>query len=565
MSERIGDYEVLSVLGAGGMGKVFKVRNVITDRVEAMKILLPTLAGRQELADRFLREIKVLAGLNHPNIAQLRTALTIQDQLVMIMEYVEGTPIDHLVEQGPIPPADAVEYIDQVLQALGYAHAHKIIHRDIKPGNMMLTSDAVVKLMDFGIARAQSEKALTGAGMTLGSLYYMSPEQVRGQDIDHRADLYSVGVSLYEMVTGQRPFQADSDFSIMAAHVQQAPTPPITLHPDMPAELNEVILMAMAKEPDTRFQTADAFRGALKTVRARLAATPRPAPRPVVPPDATLIQGSTPAPAATMIQGSTPAPTAQVKIPTVGGLAAAPALAQAPLEPRRAPTPPPQPAAAGAIMAGAPPAKSSRVLYVTLGAIAVLIAVAASAVYLPRRAKTLAGTDATAITQQAQQAEKAAPNSAPAAAAPATTPEVATPTPPPAETPAPAAEPVTTAALAPSRNLAAAARKPVAAAQVAAPAAPAGPTAEEMEKLAEEYDQLSARTASVTESLNRLRQQQAASGFGLRGDMSAAHDMAQSNLARAQAAIRAHDAKGARKYLDSTNAQLEKLEKFLGR
>ena len=151
---RKGDYIILGTLGAGGMGKVYKVRNTISDRVEAMKILLPDLVGQKELADRFLREIKVLASLHHPNIAALRTALTLDNQLVMIMEFVDGVTLSSRLHQGAIPPAQAVKYIDQVLDALSYAHKQNIIHRDIKPANMMLTPDGTVKLMDFGIARS---------------------------------------------------------------------------------------------------------------------------------------------------------------------------------------------------------------------------------------------------------------------------------------------------------------------------------------------------------------------------------------------------------------------------
>src|SRR5271169_2265296 len=135
VGQKLGDYEILGVLGAGGMGKVYKVRNVISDRVEAMKILLPNLASQKELAERFLREIKVLASLDHPNIAALRTALTLDDQLVMIMEYVEGVTLASCVHRGPIAPADAVNYADQVLSALSYAHKLNVIHRDIKPAN----------------------------------------------------------------------------------------------------------------------------------------------------------------------------------------------------------------------------------------------------------------------------------------------------------------------------------------------------------------------------------------------------------------------------------------------
>src|ERR1700730_1206189 len=177
IGSRIGDYEIVSALGAGGMGKVFKVRNVISDRVEAMKVLLPDLEHEPELADRFMREIKVQASLQHPNIATLHTALRVDNQLLMLMELVEGITLDQRLQQGPIPLRDGIEYIGQVLGALGYAHQHGVIHRDIKPANMMLTANGTVKLMDFGIAKAAADRRLTMTGTTLGSLYYMSPER----------------------------------------------------------------------------------------------------------------------------------------------------------------------------------------------------------------------------------------------------------------------------------------------------------------------------------------------------------------------------------------------------
>ena len=266
VGQRLGDYEVLGVLGAGGMGKVYKVRNVISDRVEAMKILLPNLASEKDLADRFLREIKLLATLHHPNIAALRTALTLDNQLVMIMEYVDGVTLSSRVRQGAILPADAVNYVDQVLNALSYAHKMNIVHRDIKPANMMLTTDGTVKLMDFGIARSGGDRSLTTTGTTLGSLNYMPPEQVKGEPVDARSDIYSLGVSLYEMVTGMLPFEANSNYSLMAAHVEQIPKAPIVHKPGLPESLNQIILMALAKDPAKRFQSADAFRGALNTV-----------------------------------------------------------------------------------------------------------------------------------------------------------------------------------------------------------------------------------------------------------------------------------------------------------
>ncbi len=263
IGDSIGDYQIIGILGAGGMGKVYKVKNVISDRVDALKILLPNLADDPELADRFTREIKVLASLNHPNIAGLRTAFRLDNQLLMVMEFVEGKTLDDRTkEPGPIPVPDAINYITQALSALGYAHKQGIIHRDIKPANMMLTPDGIIKLMDFGIAKTKSDKKLTQTGTTMGSLFYMSAEQVQGNELDGRADLYSIGVSLYEMVTGARPFQGKSDFEIMVAQLQQAPLPPIQMVPNLPKALNDIILIAMEKDPAKRFQTAEAFSAA---------------------------------------------------------------------------------------------------------------------------------------------------------------------------------------------------------------------------------------------------------------------------------------------------------------
>ena len=185
----VGDYQIIGILGAGGMGKVYKVRNAISDRVEAMKVLLPDLATEPELADRFIREIKVQASLEHPNIAALHTALRVQNQLLMLMEFVEGMTLDQKLKSWSAAHCEAVEYVAQVLRALGYAHQHGVIHRDIKPANMMLTPGGVIKLMDFGIAKAATDRKLTMTGTTMGSLYYMSPEQIKGEaTLDARSD-----------------------------------------------------------------------------------------------------------------------------------------------------------------------------------------------------------------------------------------------------------------------------------------------------------------------------------------------------------------------------------------
>ena len=227
---RKGDYLILGTLGAGGMGKVYKVRNTLSDRVEAMKVLLPDLSEQQELADRFLREIKVLASLHHPNIAELRTALTIGNQLVMIMEYVEGTTLASRLQQGDMRYADALACFDQVLAALSCAHSQRIVHRDIKPANLMLTPRGHIKVLDFGLAKreksarkSEDTQLLTSAGMVLGTVEYMSPEQVLGRDVDHRSDIFSLGVVLYEMATGRLPFSGANSTETMARILQAQP------------------------------------------------------------------------------------------------------------------------------------------------------------------------------------------------------------------------------------------------------------------------------------------------------------------------------------------------------
>jgi serine/threonine-protein kinase len=262
----VGDYQIIGLLGRGGMGKVFKVRNLISDRVEAMKVLLPHVGAMQDLAERFIREIKVVASLDHPNIAQLRTAVRSEDRLLMIMEFVEGSSLDEAMRRGPIDLGLTIDYTCQVLNALAYAHGRGVVHRDIKPSNILVTTCSVVKLTDFGIASRLGDPRLTAAGVALGSIAYMSPEQVRSSVMDGRSDLYSVGVTLYEMVTGRHPFQADSDFAILQAHLEQIPLAPIELMPHLPPALSQIVQRSLEKNPGDRFQTAEEFRNALLTV-----------------------------------------------------------------------------------------------------------------------------------------------------------------------------------------------------------------------------------------------------------------------------------------------------------
>lgn len=264
IGDTVGDYQIISLLGRGGMGKVFQVRNRLSDRVEAMKVILPGHEEDPDLASRFLREIKLLAGLDHPNIAALRTALQVGSRILMIMEYVDGVNLQDKLGGGPLPLADAVDCVRQVLRALAFAHARSVIHRDVKPPNILMTPAGLVKLTDFGIARSVGgDGTLTGTGMAIGSLSYMSPEQVQGGTADARSDLYSLAVTFYEAATGKRPYEGENAYAIMHAHLAGEPVPPSERNPAIPAALAALILKAMARAPEQRFQTAVEFENAL--------------------------------------------------------------------------------------------------------------------------------------------------------------------------------------------------------------------------------------------------------------------------------------------------------------
>jgi eukaryotic-like serine/threonine-protein kinase len=279
VGQSVGDYEILSILGSGGMGRVYQVRNRLSDRIEAMKVLLPRLTVEPEVASRFIAEIRTLASFTHPNIAQLRTAFQVKNQLVMIMEFVDGFPVEFRTKRGRIPQDEALHYVLQLLSALSYAHARGVIHRDIKPANLMVTQGGVVKLMDFGISKSEVRAQLTRPGIALGSVHYMSPEQMRGDAVDARSDLYSVGILLYEMLTGCRPFEAGGVDGIAHQQLSMTPKPPIEVNPNLSRALNELVLIALAKEPAKRFQSANAFAKALRAQIPRqpgIDAAPRP-------------------------------------------------------------------------------------------------------------------------------------------------------------------------------------------------------------------------------------------------------------------------------------------------
>jgi eukaryotic-like serine/threonine-protein kinase len=260
----LGDYQVTGVLGRGGMGKVFRVRSLLTGREEAMKVVLPDLDDDTTVADRFLREIKVHASLQHPNIAALYTALRIDDRLVMILELVEGVSLEEMLRRGRVEVPVAVHYITQVLEALAFAHERGVIHRDIKPANILIAADGAVKLTDFGIAKSIGVQRLTGTGLAVGTIAYMAPEQIRSGQADARSDIYSVGLTGYEAVTGRRPIQGNTEHALMNAQLSLMPPNPTTINPLAPPGISAAIMRALAKDPAERFQTALEFQNALQ-------------------------------------------------------------------------------------------------------------------------------------------------------------------------------------------------------------------------------------------------------------------------------------------------------------
>jgi eukaryotic-like serine/threonine-protein kinase len=581
IGERVGDYEIVQILGAGGMGQVYKVRNVLSDRIEAMKILLPNLEGDPGLADRFLNEIKVQATLDHPNIAKLHTAMRTGNQLVMVMEFVDGRSLSEVLQSGPLAPGTAAAYAAEVLDALGYAHAHGVIHRDIKPANIMLARNGQIKLMDFGIARVQANRHLTQTGSTVGSLFYMSPEQIKGNDPDGRSDLYSLGITMYEMVTGRRPFLGDSDFQIMSAHLQQAPMAPIEVIPGIPTAMSDIILMAIEKDPAARFQSAEAFRAALASafpaaVTPTRTMLPVAVPALVVPPMAT-------------------APVAA---------SAFPAMTPPPLPNATPPTPADAP-----WMVPAAPARSRRGLYMALGSVltlAVLVAAviegpklmhggAADAQGVPASAGVAATAAAPAVTAAptvATPAAATAPATATPTAAPAGAPESTAPAaasaaapvepPRPIQQPVPAqyafrpaqpprqsaraaqgaiAQPSTIAQAMPAAQPVPAVQSPPANAAPPVTAATASP---ELKELRDRINRVAVRAAAAQAGVRSIEEGVERQGLGLRGDIKAASIRLDYVLQEARASLQNGDVEGARNNLQYAEGTLQKIEKFLG-
>ncbi|MBC8007011.1 MAG: serine/threonine protein kinase [Prolixibacteraceae bacterium] len=277
----LGRYEIISELGQGSMGVVFKARDPMLDRIVAIKTINLTLP-KEELAEyeaRFYQEAKAAGGLSHRNIVTIHDIGRSDRVAYMAMEFLEGQELRELMQSRvPIPIAHALDIGAQVADGLQFAHDRQIIHRDIKPANIMVLKDGLVKITDFGIARMRNNEVKTMTGMILGSPKYMSPEQVSGKRADTRSDIFSLGVVLYEMLTGTSPFVADNIHGVMYQTMNFNPPSPRTLNPELPDVFNFIIAKALAKNLDDRYQKANDLSHDLRQARLALAGeseTPR--------------------------------------------------------------------------------------------------------------------------------------------------------------------------------------------------------------------------------------------------------------------------------------------------
>jgi serine/threonine-protein kinase len=258
-------YELIEKVGGGGMAYVYKAKCKLLHRPVAVKILRPEFVSNDEFVKRFRREAQAAASLSHPNIVGIYDVGQEEDIHYIVMEFIDGITLkDKIQLDGSLPPKETIEIAVQICEALTHAHQNQIIHRDIKPHNILLTNDGRIKVTDFGIARAVSSQTVTHTGSIMGSVQYFSPEQARGGFVGIKSDIYSLGTVLYEMVTGKVPFDGESPISIALKHVQNQPVPPKEINPKIPQSLNDIIMKALNKDENNRFENASILAADLK-------------------------------------------------------------------------------------------------------------------------------------------------------------------------------------------------------------------------------------------------------------------------------------------------------------
>src|SRR5262245_9305642 len=263
VGQTLGKYRVIDRIGRGGMGTVYRAIDETLHRDVAIKILNAEL-NDPEVAKRFRAEANTVARLSHPGIATVHELFEHDGHWMMVMEFVRGETVEALLDKfGSLSAERAAEICLHALTALAHAHNLGVVHRDLKPANLMITESGVVKVMDFGIARVSGTEHLTGGGYTMGTPAYMSPEQVLGHKIDARADIYALGVVFYRLITGKLPFTGESPFALAQSQVNDPPTPIGFVRANLPAWVDQVVMRALAKKPEERFQSAAAFHDAL--------------------------------------------------------------------------------------------------------------------------------------------------------------------------------------------------------------------------------------------------------------------------------------------------------------
>ncbi len=251
-------YEIESLIARGGMAEVYLARDLQLDRRVAVKILFPEYAREQSFVDRFRREAQSAANLNHPNIVAIYDWGQSEGTYFIVMEYVKGQSLRELLnENGPLDSDDIAEYSTDIAAGLAYAHQHGVVHRDIKPGNVLITDQGKVKVTDFGIARAGTSESLTQTGSVMGTATYFSPEQAQGYNVDGRSDIYSLGVVMYELATGVAPFVADTPIAVAFKHVSEKLVPPSVRNPEIAKDLEAIICKCLEKDPDKRYTNAN--------------------------------------------------------------------------------------------------------------------------------------------------------------------------------------------------------------------------------------------------------------------------------------------------------------------
>ena len=279
---RLAHYEIVGLLGAGGMGEVYRAKDTKLQREVALKVLPPDTAANPERRQRFEREARAVAALNHPNIVTIHSVDEVDGRLFLTMELVDGQPLSELIRPGGLPIDQLLAIATPLADAVSAAHARGITHRDLKPANVMVTSTRQVKVLDFGLAKlldpslvtdsmaTEAPQVITGQGKILGTIAYMAPEQAEGKPVDARSDIFSLGVMLYEMATGERPFKGDTSVSTLAAIMRDTPKPVTEVNPAIPKELGRVIRRALSKDPERRQQTGKDLRNELDDLRKDL-------------------------------------------------------------------------------------------------------------------------------------------------------------------------------------------------------------------------------------------------------------------------------------------------------